>query len=70
MLSLKGIREAQLVYERSRIYVRETAIGYLMVLTGMFAPIAKIRLYCDVLLPALDEMKTGKGLKRFFKKRK
>ena len=70
VLSLNGIREAQMVYEKSRIYVRETAIGYLMILTGLFAPIAKIRLYCDVLLPALNEMKAGKGLKRFFKKRK
>ena len=70
MRSLNGIREAQLVYEKSRIYVRETAIGYLLILTGMFAPIAKIRLYCDVLLPTLNEMNTSKGLKRFFKKRK
>ena len=70
MRSLNGIREAQLVYEKSRVYVRETAIGYLMILTGRFAPIAKIRLYCDVLLPTLNEMKTSKGLKRFFKKSK
>ena len=68
--SLSGIREAELVYEKNRLYIRKTGIGYLMIMTGMFAPIPKIRLYCDVLLPTLSEMKASKGLKRFLKKRK
>jgi len=68
--SLSGIREAEMVYEKNRFYIRETEIGYLMIMTGMFAPIPKIRLYCDVILPTLNQMKTSKGLKRFFKKRK
>lgn len=68
--SLDGVREAEWVYEKSRLYIRETEIGYLMILTGIFTPIAKIRLHCDVLLPYLARMDRGRGLKRFFSKKK
>jgi hypothetical protein len=67
--SLKAVREVELVFERARIYVRKTGIGYLFVLTGASAPIAMVRLHCDILLPKLKETKTRKGLKGLLRKR-
>ncbi len=66
--SLQGIREADLVFEKSRLYIRKTEQGYLLVLMGMFAPIAMIRLNCDVLLFSLKQKGKVKGLKYFLKK--
>jgi len=67
--SLKGIREADLVYENSRLYIRKTGSGYLMVLLGFFAPIVMVRLNCDLLLPSLGQKAVPKGLGRFFKRK-
>ena len=66
--TLKGVREAELVFTRSRLYIRNTDIGYLMVLLGVLAPIPKIRLHCDILLPSLKGSPSGKGLRRALKK--
>jgi hypothetical protein len=60
--SLGKAREADLVFERGRVYVRRTADGVLI------APCAVIRLNCDILLPALKEQRSTKGIKRFFKR--
>lgn len=65
--SLNGIKEADLIFEKSKFYVRKTAIGYLIILMGIFAPSAMVRLNCDTLLPALKKMTTGKGRMGLFK---
>lgn len=67
--SLDGIREAELVFENSRLYIRKTEVGYLLVLTARMAPVALMRLNCDMLLPVLKEMKGSKALRRFLKKK-
>ena len=64
--SLKGIREAELVFERKRVYVRAADSGYLFIITGEFAPMAMMRLSCDLILPRIRTMGRPKGLKRFF----
>ena len=64
--SLKEVREAELVFERKRIYVRETDSGYLLIITGEFAPMAMMRLNCDLILPQIKTMGRPRGLKRFF----
>ena len=66
--SLGKAREADLVFERGRVYVRRTADGVLVVVMGLIAPCAVIRLNCDILLPALKEQRSTKGIKRFFKR--
>lgn len=66
--SLGKAREAELVFERGRVYVRRTAEGVLVVVMGLIAPCAVIRLNCDILLPALREQRSTKGIKRFFKR--
>jgi len=67
MNALKGIREADLIFEKRRLYVRKTDVGYLIIVTGLFSPMAMLRLNCDIVLPSLKEMNKKKGLKRFFK---
>jgi len=68
--ALEGTREADFIFENVRLYVRESAGGYLMVLMGHFAPIAMVRLNCDILLPSLKQVHSSKGLGRFFKRKK
>lgn len=62
------IREADVVYERLRIYIRKTKIGYLIVFMDIYAPIAMVRLNCDIILPQLKHPKDNRGLMRFFKR--
>jgi hypothetical protein len=68
--SLEGMRETDLVFEKGRIYIRRTEMGYLVILMALFVPIAMIRLNCDILLPLLRESKSGRKFGRFFKKNK
>ena len=66
--SLAGMRETDLIFERGRLYIRRTDIGYLVVVIGSFVPIAMMRLQCDIVLPSLKPAKAKKGIRRFFKK--
>jgi len=67
--SLKGIREVDLLFEKARLYVRKTSSGYVVILMGVFAPIAMVRLNCDILLPSLKMTTTTKGWRNLFKKK-
>jgi len=67
--SLEDMRETDLVFEKGRIYIRKTEMGYLVVLMALFVPIAMIRLNCDILLPAIRQSKPDRGFGRFFKKK-
>lgn len=66
--SLAGMRETDLIFEKGRLYIRRTEIGYLVILMGLFVPIAMMRLQCDILLPSLKPAKAVKGIRRLFKK--
>ena len=66
--SLANIRETDLIFEKGRLYIRRTGLGFLVVLMGSFVPIAMIRLQCDILMPSLEPTKAAKGIRRFFKK--
>jgi hypothetical protein len=66
--SLAGMREADLIYKKGRLYIRKTDIGYLVALMWLFVPIAMMRLQCDILLPSLKPAKAAKGIRRLFKK--
>ena len=68
--SLNKIREADLVFEKIRLYVRTSTQGLMMVFIKTFAPIAMIRLNCDLLLPLLKEDASSKGRGGLFKKKK
>jgi hypothetical protein len=66
--SLSGMREIDLIFKKGRLYIRRTDIGYLVILMGLFVPIAMMRLQCDILLPSLKPAKVTKGIRRLFKK--
>lgn len=70
--SLRGAfdsaKESLLIYDKIRLYVRRIESGYLIVVMGMFVPVAMVRLNCQIIIPELDKMKKSKGLGRFFKK--
>jgi hypothetical protein len=68
--ALGGIREADLIFEKSRIYVRRTDIGYLVILLGLFASGAMLRLHVDMVLPSLKERGKGRGLRSLFRRNK
>ena len=68
--SLNGVTEVDLVFQESRIYIRKADVGFLLILMGAFAPAATIRLNCDILLPSLKQIGSGKGWGRLFKRRK
>lgn len=67
--SLNGVREADLIFEKSKFYIRKTEMGYLIILMGIFVPTAMVRLNCDMVLPALKGMKISKKGKSIFKKK-
>lgn len=66
--SLADLRETDLIFDKGRLYIRRTDIGYLIILIGSFVSIALVRLQCDILLPSLTPDKLNKGIRRFFKK--
>ena len=66
--SLANIRESDIVFEKGRLYIRRTGLGFLIVWMGSFVPIAMMRLQCDILMPSLNPAKATKGIRRFFKK--
>lgn len=59
-------REAELIFEKGRIYVRRSAKGILLVTMGLIAPTGMLRLTSDVLFSRLREQKPARGIKRFF----
>ena len=65
--SLEGMRETDLLFEKGRIYIRRSEIGYLVVLMALFVPIAMVRLNCDIVLPSLKKEKSGKKFGRLLK---
>ena len=67
---LDKVREADLVFEKMRLYIRKTGMGFLMIIMESSAPIAMVRLNCDLLLPALKEEGDVKNLGRLAKKKK
>jgi hypothetical protein len=71
VVSLGKAREADLVFDKGRVHVRRTAAGVLVVVMGLIAPCAVVRLNCDILLPALNvrrSRRSASGIKRFFKR--
>jgi hypothetical protein len=67
--ALQGIRELDLVFEKVRLYIRKADLGYLVVVMGLFAPAAMVRMSCDMLLPSLRQQSKASGLRNLFKKK-
>jgi len=69
VIALEGVREADLVFEKIRLYVRKADPGYLVIVMNLFAPAAMVRMSCDMALPSLRQKREPTGLRKFFKKK-
>lgn len=65
---LSGLNEADLVFEGGNIYIRRFTSGYIIILMDILAPVAMVRLSCNLLLPSLEKSIAQKGgFRRFLK---
>ena len=68
---LNPIQEAEVVFEQVLLYIIRVKPGYLFILMNRTAPMALVRLNCNVILPSLNQSGAKpKGLGRFFRKKK
>ena len=68
--SLDGLREAELIFENRRFFIKRAPSGYIFVIMGETASAEMVRLNCDILVPNLETTsKKPKGFGRFFKLR-
>ena len=65
---IKRMREADIIYENGRLYLRATDQGYLLVIMGPVVSIAMVKLNCDIILPQLKAEKPVGKLKGLFKR--
>jgi hypothetical protein len=68
--SFKGVKECEVISEGSMLYIKETALGYLLILMESSTRIALVRLNCDLITAAIDEQKSPKGRWGLFKRKK
>jgi len=55
-IEMGNIKDAELVYDRARFYIKKSETGFLIVIIGDNAPISMVRLNCEVLLPLLTKI--------------
>ncbi len=65
--SVGEMQEAELVFEKGRIYSRRTAEGILVVVMGLIAPSAMIRLNSEILLRNYKSLRARKRSKSIFR---
>lgn len=68
--TVRDVREADMLFEEGRLYLRRAPEGYLLVLLGIFGSMAMVRLQCDLLLPSLEKARSARGLRGLFKRKK
>ena len=67
--SLENCDEMNLVYDKGRLYIRNTGNGFLIVSMSWETTISLVKLSCDIVMPEPKKNKRNKGFKRFFGKR-
>jgi hypothetical protein len=65
---LRKMREADVVYEKGRLYIRAADQGFLLVIMGPVVSIAMVKLNCDILLPQLKSEQAVGTFKGLFKR--
>lgn len=61
--------EAELVFDRRRIYARKIRAGFFLAILDDIAPVSMVRLNCEILLPSLDRLKPAGRIGKILKKR-
>ena len=64
--SLGDFKELDLVFEYGRFYILKNEMGILIISMSLHVSISMVKLNCDILLPELRKVQSGKGFKRFF----
>jgi len=69
-IEMERIKDAELVYDSARFYIKKFEDGYLLVVIGDNAPLSMVRLNCEVLLPSLAKMQpTSKKIGNLLRKK-
>jgi len=55
-VEMGSIKDAELIYDSARFYIKKSEIGFLIVIIGDNAPISMVRLNCEILLPMLTKI--------------
>jgi len=67
---LKEIKEAEIIYDSSKLYIFRAESGYLIIVMDKSTPFALVRLNCSIIQPALNSEKwKPKKLGRFFRRK-
>lgn len=70
ILEMGSIKDAELVYDSARFYIKKSDTGFLIVIIGDNAPISMVRLNCEVLLPQLSKIQpAGKRFGKLLRKK-
>jgi len=55
-VEMASIKDAELLYDSARFYIKKSETGFLIVIIGDNAPISMVRLNCEILLPLLPKI--------------
>jgi hypothetical protein len=55
-IEMSTIKDAELIYDSARFYIKKSETGFLIVIIGDNAPISMVRLNCEILLPMLTKI--------------
>ncbi|MBC2716435.1 MAG: hypothetical protein HF978_14110 [Desulfobacteraceae bacterium] len=55
-IEMGSIKDAELIYDSARFYIKKSETGFLIVIIGDNAPISLVRLNCEILLPLLTKI--------------
>ena len=62
-------KESEIHFDNLRLYIRKIETGHILLMTGFNAPMAMVRLNCDVLVPQIKAtFEKPSGIGRFFRK--
>jgi len=55
-VEMGNVKDAELIYDSARFYIKKSETGFLIVIIGDNAPISLVRLNCEILLPLLTKI--------------
>ena len=70
VIEMNTIKDAELIYDSARFYIKKSETGFLIVIIGDNAPISMVRLNCEILLPMLTKIQpASKRIGRILRKK-
>ena len=69
-IEMNSIKDAEIVYDSARFYIKKRETDFLIVIIGDNAPISMVRLNCEILLPLLKKIQpASKRLGKLLRKK-